>query len=201
MAANVSLAISFQKASLRAAGTPRVENDSTERSFVVSAGSAGRDKTTAWREFVPLAGGSFAESSSKGQAVMGADRRQFIGLGFLATASAGLCVGRPEAFAGQRADFTVFDPRFPSSRAFAIRISKGDRLVPFKGDVTDLALWLQARARQGAGVFMEGVTPEAAPFCLRQMVPHASLSIRRVDQDLFRWTIRLSGAAGGSQHG
>jgi hypothetical protein len=121
-------------------------------------------------------------------------RRLFVGLGLsalggsLLASDAGLIFPLPET-----ADLTLFDPRFPHARALVLQIARGGRVLPIAGDPTDTALWFQSRAATRARTCIQGVTPESVPFCLRQIVPHAPLSIRRIDRDLFAWAVRLPG--------
>jgi hypothetical protein len=122
------------------------------------------------------------------------DRRQFT---WLALGAAGVAV--VGARSGQRllasgaTEATFFDPRFHGARERALELASGGAVRAIAADATDLALWFQSRASGRSPTYIQGVTPELAPFCLRQFVPHAQLSIRRIDRDLFAWAIRLPG--------
>jgi hypothetical protein len=126
--------------------------------------------------------------------VISVDRRLFVGLGLgalggsLIASDAGLRFLPPDT-----ADLTLFDRRFPHARELALRIATGELIQPIAGDATDTALWFQSRVATRSRTCIQGVTPESVPFCLRQIVPHAPLSIRRIDRDLFTWAIRLPG--------
>ena len=82
---------------------------------------------------------------------------------------------------------TLFDPRFPSAETLARSLSAGAALQPVHADPTDLVLQLAAQG--GAPRCLRGVTPEAVPFCLRQWWPEAQFTERRIDGDLFVWTL------------
>jgi hypothetical protein len=122
-------------------------------------------------------------------------RRQFIGLGLGAAAGAlGMAsVSRwPHRSLGA-GDVIVFDRRFERAAGLATRMAGGRSLRAIAGDATELALWLQSRARLGRRACVRGVTTESVPFCLRQIAPRASLAIERIDHDLFSWAVRLPG--------
>jgi len=122
-------------------------------------------------------------------------RRQFIGLGLGAAAGAlGMAtVSRwPRRTLGA-GDVIVFDRRFERATELASRAAGGRPLRAIAGDATELALWLQSRARLGRRACIRGVTTESVPFCLRQIAPRASLSIERIDHDLFSWAVHLPG--------
>ncbi len=45
----------------------------------------------------------------------------------------------------------------------------------------------------GTGDVLRGVTPEAAPFCLGQVLgSRARLNLTRLDRDLFAWSITMA---------
>jgi hypothetical protein len=88
---------------------------------------------------------------------------------------------------------TLYDPRFANARAVAARLGRGSRYA-IHGDATDVALHLAARQRAASGqapaaLRIHGVTTEAVPFCLAALVPGSRLAQRRIDRDLFVWTL------------
>jgi len=116
-------------------------------------------------------------------------RRQFIGASAEAALLGALAATlKPlSAFAlDEGAISTLFDPRFPAARTRALELAGAGRLCPTGGDPT--ALVLQAlQGRPAAARRLQGVTTESVPFCLRQLAPHAQLTQRRLDRDLFEW--------------
>ena len=82
---------------------------------------------------------------------------------------------------------TLYDARFDAAAGLA-RSLAGDAPLQAAGtDPTDLVLHLAGTA-PGA-LRLQGVTTEAVPFCLRQLLPDARYTERRVDRDLFIWTL------------
>jgi len=82
----------------------------------------------------------------------------------------------------------VFDARFPEARRLARAMRGDDKAVAVAGDPTALLAW-----PLGPGDVLEGVTPEAAPFCLAQALgARASLRSSRLDRDLFVWSITMA---------
>jgi hypothetical protein len=121
-------------------------------------------------------------------------RRLFVGLGLGALggsliASDARLIFRPPG----TADLTLFDRRFPHARELALQLARGELVQPIAGDATDTALWFQSRAATHSRTCIQGVTAGSVPFCLRQIVPRAPLSIHRIDRNLFTWAIRLPG--------
>ncbi len=118
-------------------------------------------------------------------------RRQFIGASaeaaLLCTLAATL---KPlTAFAvDEGAITTLYDPRFPEARSRALELAGAGRLCPTGGDPTELVLQaLQDRPANARR--LQGVTTESVPFCLRLFAPHAQLKQRRIDRDLFEWSL------------
>jgi hypothetical protein len=119
-------------------------------------------------------------------------RRRFIG----ATADAGLIATvagalKPlAAMAGSPgATVTLFDPRFETAQSLARDLAGGAPLQAATQDPTDLVLQYVAAADAGAPLRLQGVTTDTVPFCLRQLLPDATFTERRVDRDLFIWTL------------
>lgn len=86
---------------------------------------------------------------------------------------------------------TFYDTRFPAARRRALLLPGKVVLRPIGGDPTALLPLLSA-AR--GPVRLQGVTTESIPFCLREFAgrgPGVRLDCRRVDRDLFVWTLTL----------
>jgi hypothetical protein len=84
--------------------------------------------------------------------------------------------------------FTLYDPRFPDSRAQAERLAPRSTLRAIAGDVSDMVPVIGSTPLDIAGV-----TTESVPFCLEQLLSVAHrpvLSMRRLDADLFAWTLK-----------
>jgi hypothetical protein len=121
------------------------------------------------------------------------DRRAFIQSAFLtaavcaSTASAG---NEQAALASEPHALTLYDPRFPKSRAVASRLAPASALRPIAGDVSELlAMLLTSEPRP---LKLAGVTPESVPFCLEQLLSlnaRPQLESIRLDADLFAWTL------------
>jgi hypothetical protein len=86
---------------------------------------------------------------------------------------------------------TVFDRRFQRAYELARQFAQYGRIQAITGDATDLTLWFRSRAVCGKPACVGGVTTLSVPFCLRQLVPRARLTISRIDQDLFAWGLVL----------
>jgi hypothetical protein len=125
-------------------------------------------------------------------------RRQVLAGG--ATATAALALGgtlRPgtatAASAAEAPTLTFYDPRFPVSRLRARALPGRPQLRPIQGDPTAL-LALVTQARAGGVRRLQGVTTESIPFCLSEFAgrgPGVRLDCRRMDRDLFTWTLTL----------
>jgi hypothetical protein len=101
------------------------------------------------------------------------------------------------AVATQPATLTFYDPRFPVSRRRARALPGRPRLRPIQGDPTAL-MALVAEARAGGVRRLQGVTTESIPFCLKEYAGRGRgvrLECRRVDRDLFVWTLTLGSAS------
>jgi hypothetical protein len=89
---------------------------------------------------------------------------------------------------------TLYDPRFATAKAVASRLGHGP-LYAIHGDPTELAARIVALRRMPRAdrtsrmLRMRGITTEAVPFCLAGVLPGARLSQRRLDRDLFIWTL------------
>ena len=142
-------------------------------------------------------------------------RRQVLAGG--ATATAALALGgtlRPgtasaeagadtASTAGEGPTLTFYDPRFPVSRLRARALPGRPVLRPIQGDPTSL-LALVAQARAGGVRRLQGVTTESIPFCLREFAgrgPGVRLECRRMDRDLFTWTLTLGAGSTRASNG
>ena len=84
--------------------------------------------------------------------------------------------------------FTLYDPRFPNSRAQAELLAPQSTLRAIAGDVSDMVPIIGSKPLDIAGV-----TTESVPFCLSQLMSVADrpvLKMRRLDADLFAWTLK-----------
>ena len=119
-------------------------------------------------------------------------RRRFIGASadtaLLATVAGAL---KPLAAMADlpTATVTLYDPRFESAHELARDLAGGAPLQAAAHDPTDLVLQHLAAAESGAPLRLQGVTADTVPFCLRQLLPDARFTERRIDQDLFIWTL------------
>ena len=117
-------------------------------------------------------------------------RRRFIGASadaaLIATVAGAL---KPLAAVADTPNSTVtlYDPRFDAAAGLARSLAGDAPVQPAGTDPTDLVLHL-ADAAPGA-LRLQGVTTESVPFCLRQLLPDARYTERRVDRDLFIWTL------------
>ena len=131
-------------------------------------------------------------------------RRRLLATGVQATAAlavagtlgptvAGATSGNATGADAQPATPTFFDPRFPVSRLRARALPGRPQLRPIHGDPTAV-LGLVSGARASGLRRLQGVTTESIPFCLREFAgrgPGVRLECRRVDRDLFVWTLTL----------
>jgi hypothetical protein len=92
---------------------------------------------------------------------------------------------------------TLYDPRFPRSRPLARVLSATSRLYAIGGDASPLLAQIAQIASgvsRGRRLRLQGVTTESIPFCLEQFAGRRHdlrLEARRVDRDLFTWTLSL----------
>ena len=131
-------------------------------------------------------------------------RRQLLATGVQATAALAVAGALGPTAAGatsetaagadaQLATLTFYDPRFPASRLRARALPGRPQLRPIHGDPTAV-LGLVSGARASGLRRLQGVTTESIPFCLREFAgrgPGIKLESRRVDRDLFAWTLTL----------
>lgn len=122
-------------------------------------------------------------------------RRQLLATGMQATAALAVsgALGPAATADAQAATLTFYDPRFPASRLRARALPGRPQLRPIHGDPTAV-LGLVSGARASGLRRLQGVTTETIPFCLREFAgrgPGIKLDSRRVDRDLFAWTLTL----------
>ena len=84
---------------------------------------------------------------------------------------------------------TLYDPRFGASRPLAVEMAGGGAIETIHGDPTALALNLTQPMSGSRRRRLQGVTTESVPFCLGQLLPGSHLTQRRIDRDLFVWTL------------
>lgn len=87
------------------------------------------------------------------------------------------------------ATLTFYDPRFDAALALARAMPGAAGLRPLGADPTDLLLQLATASPRAEGLRLQGVTTGSVPFCLAQLFRSARLVERRVDRDLFAWTL------------
>lgn len=120
------------------------------------------------------------------------NRRLFIQAACATTAAcAGVAceAGASTRQAGAHTMFTLYDPRFPNSRAQAELLAPHSTLRAIAGDVSNLVPIIGSTPLDVAGV-----TTESVPFCLEQLLSLAHrpvLNMRRLDADLFAWTLNV----------
>jgi hypothetical protein len=119
------------------------------------------------------------------------NRRVFIRSVAMTTA---VCAGGAEVganVAGEPMMLTLYDPRFAQSQAFASQLAPSGRLRPVGGDVSELVPLMHS---PHTAFNVSGVTTESVPFCLEQLLNAcqrpARVEMRRLDADLFAWTLR-----------
>lgn len=126
------------------------------------------------------------------------NRRRFIQSACVTTVACVVVTGEAEAgtgLAGAQTMFALYDPRFPQSRAAAESLAPGSTLRPIAGDISDLVPIVLSTEVRGAPLEAVGVTTESVPFCLQQLLrldPRPVLEMRRLDADLFAWTLRTT---------
>ena len=118
-------------------------------------------------------------------------RRRFIGSALSTAAALALLKDSPVADGVPgTADLTFFDRRFARARELALELANGGTLRPVDGDPTEVAFWIQSYTSRGQPRRrIRGVTVESVPFCLKTLNPRSGLWLRRIDRDLFVWTI------------
>jgi hypothetical protein len=126
----------------------------------------------------------------------GMSRRKFLGttldatlLATVATALQPLCALAGNAPAGSP---VFFDPRFAAARVAAAHLAGSDTLLPVAADPTDMLAAALRTASTTDRPRLRGVTPESIPFCLSQLTVRGerpTLSLHRIDQDLFAWQL------------
>src|SRR5260370_41967641 len=121
-------------------------------------------------------------------------RRLLLAIGVNVTGA--LALGRELASAkalslNTRKTLTFYDPRFPKSRRLARALPDVSRLHTVQGDPSRLLAHIVSVGPQGRGLRLQGVTTESIPFCLELFARshHAYLESRRLDRDLFAWSL------------
>jgi hypothetical protein len=106
-------------------------------------------------------------------------------------------VAPARALALPRADvLTFYDPRFPRSRRLALALPRAARPGPVRGDPSGILSLLTPPRHATEQLLLQGVTTETVPFCLEQFArcqDDARLECRRLDRDLFAWTLAVRG--------
>ena len=120
------------------------------------------------------------------------DRRLFIQSAVLTAAVLGstASAGEQTALVGEHASVTLYDARFPKSRAVASQLAPAGALRPIAGDASELLAMLLTSGSERLEI--AGVTTESIPFCLEQLLSsHAQPQLKsvRLDADLFAWTL------------
>lgn len=124
------------------------------------------------------------------------NRREFIQSMVVTTAA---CVGTVSA-AQSRADgveesrgLTLYDPRFAQAHELARQLAPSGELRSVAGDISELVPLVRSMEHRGKAFKLAGVTTESVPFCLEQLLcsfDRPALEMRRLDADLFAWTLR-----------
>lgn len=89
---------------------------------------------------------------------------------------------------------TYFDARFPRSLQLAGLLPDRGVVAAVGGDPSFLMAQVNDATARRRGLRLQGVTTESVPFCLEQLVrdlPGVRIVSRRIDQDLFEWSINL----------
>lgn len=126
------------------------------------------------------------------------ERRQFVQLGLAAAATLTLpnTVARAATdTAPAVAQVVLHDLAVPHALHLAAALAAGAQVLGIHGDPSSVLDEVQRLRTQAAGrIQITGVTREAAPFCLQGMLGSeaAALSMRRIDGDLFVWTINAT---------
>ena len=119
------------------------------------------------------------------------------GLGATAVLALGDFVASARALAVPRADvLTFYDPRLPRSRLLALALPRASRPGPVGGDPSAILSLVTPPRHATEELLLQGVTTETVPFCLEQFARghcDARLECRRLDRDLFAWTLAVRG--------
>lgn len=118
------------------------------------------------------------------------ERRHFVQLGLAAAAA--LALPASAAATGEAMPrILLHDLAVPHALALAEALPGAAVLQAVHGDPsTVLDRVLHLRAASAGRVCITGITREAAPFCLREMLgADADLTMQRIDGDLFLWTL------------
>lgn len=124
------------------------------------------------------------------------ERRQFVQLGMAAAASLALPVFAAPGAADRSTVSTsvlLHDLAVPHAAHLAAALAGSAAVHGIHGDPSTVLEEVQRlRAQSGGAVHITGVTREAAPFCLQAMLGTDAqyLSMRRIDADLFVWTLQ-----------
>jgi hypothetical protein len=126
-------------------------------------------------------------------------RRRVLAAGI--TTSAALALGRLAATieAAPAEIQTFYDPRFGSSKELARRFPSASQLQAIAGDASQLLSRLAPDIGALRPLRLQGVTTETIPFCLEQLIRghrhDVRLQSRRLDRDLFAWTLTVRARA------
>lgn len=107
----------------------------------------------------------------------------------MATASSASRAQAPALAASSPPTLTLFDPRFERASGMAAALAAGGSTRPVNGDATEILLWLSSARHSGAEILLQGVTLGSIPFCLSHHDPGAVHVTRRLDRDLFVWSL------------
>jgi hypothetical protein len=123
------------------------------------------------------------------------NRRDFLGstLASLTLVAGGVTVALGGSSNRETANYIFYDERFQTAERLAKQIAGSAEAIPVRGDVT--AVWNGAlkSASQGSPLVLAGVTTESFYFCLKTLMQsnaRLELSTRRINQDLFVWSIQ-----------
>ncbi len=124
-------------------------------------------------------------------------RRSVLATGI--TTAAALALGRVAASAevagiALRDIHTFYDPRLRASKELAGALPGASQLQAVFGDPAPLLSRLMPALRDARPLRLQGVTTESIPFCLEQLSraqPEARLQSRRLDRDLFAWSLTV----------
>ena len=126
------------------------------------------------------------------------DRRQFVRVGLGTAGTLAMASSYAvDTVTDDRAtpDVVFYDLGLHRARQIASGLPGGERAVGVHGDPMGLLDHVERLQRlDRPPVAITGVTREAAPFCLQAMLraDPAAISLQRVDQDLFLWTLKLT---------
>jgi hypothetical protein len=125
-------------------------------------------------------------------------RRRLLATGVNVTAALALGgqLTSAEPLAAELADTaTYYDPRFPQSWPLARTLSRASGLYAIGGDPSPLLAQIASGRPRLSGLRLQGVTTESIPFCLEQFARRCHdvrLESRRLDRDLFTWTLTIT---------